>query len=284
MLSSSLFDFSGRLACSQYLKTQDLSSQQVVAALCKLSQRVADMAMSLRGSTNLSVSVKADSSRVTNLDTDISDYCKSALPAICDAPVYTEESFLELDVVNEAPVYWLVDPIDGTQSFLEGKNSFATSIALVISGLPAVGMILQPAKNMVVIGGPEIGVIKADVDGAACSFVEKDFARDPLVMTEPLQESTKRERWVSTLLSEKFERMPACISAPSPTTNRFIEFLDSDANHLLIIRKRAWDFAAAFAIARALGMQVIDPVQGEQIFLTNFESQRMKFGAVLITP
>ena len=42
---------------------------------------------------------------------------------------------------------WVVDPIDGTEEFIEGKPEFAVSIALVIDGVPVVGVLHNPATG-----------------------------------------------------------------------------------------------------------------------------------------
>jgi len=40
--------------------------------------------------------------------------------------------------------YWLVDPIDGTTNFLHGFRAVGVSIALVVEGVPAVGVVHAP--------------------------------------------------------------------------------------------------------------------------------------------
>ncbi|MBO0841042.1 MAG: histidinol-phosphatase, partial [Sciscionella sp.] len=40
---------------------------------------------------------------------------------------------------------WLLDPIDGTKNFLRGVDVWATLIALLVDGVPAVGVISAPA-------------------------------------------------------------------------------------------------------------------------------------------
>lgn len=42
---------------------------------------------------------------------------------------------------------WVVDPIDGTNSFVNGRAEFAISIALVDGGRPVVGVVFNPATD-----------------------------------------------------------------------------------------------------------------------------------------
>lgn len=44
-------------------------------------------------------------------------------------------------------VRWLIDPLDGTMNFAEGKRPFAIMIALVADGDPVAGWILDPATG-----------------------------------------------------------------------------------------------------------------------------------------
>jgi len=42
---------------------------------------------------------------------------------------------------------WIVDPLDGTRSFLEGRPEFAVSIGLVEDGVAVVGVVCNPASG-----------------------------------------------------------------------------------------------------------------------------------------
>jgi len=42
---------------------------------------------------------------------------------------------------------WVVDPIDGTNSFVKGRAEFAISIALVDEGKPVIGIVFNPATG-----------------------------------------------------------------------------------------------------------------------------------------
>ena len=42
---------------------------------------------------------------------------------------------------------WVVDPIDGTQAFVEGKPEFAVSVGLLVAGRPVLGMVCNPATG-----------------------------------------------------------------------------------------------------------------------------------------
>ena len=44
-------------------------------------------------------------------------------------------------------IAFVVDPLDGTQAFLEGKREFSISVAIVENGLPISGIVFSPSTN-----------------------------------------------------------------------------------------------------------------------------------------
>jgi histidinol phosphatase-like enzyme (inositol monophosphatase family) len=48
---------------------------------------------------------------------------------------------------TEAELVWVIDPIDGTKSFITGRPTFATLIALLHNGVPVMGVINQPISG-----------------------------------------------------------------------------------------------------------------------------------------
>jgi 3'(2'), 5'-bisphosphate nucleotidase len=43
---------------------------------------------------------------------------------------------------------WMIDPIDGTQGFIDGNGDFAVQIGLAVGGTPALGVVYQPAADL----------------------------------------------------------------------------------------------------------------------------------------
>jgi histidinol phosphatase-like enzyme (inositol monophosphatase family) len=59
----------------------------------------------------------------------------------------------EFGSINEKAEYvWVLDPIDGTKSFISGALSFGTLISLLKNGQPLIGVINQPILNEFVVG------------------------------------------------------------------------------------------------------------------------------------
>lgn len=64
-----------------------------------------------------------------------------------DDPILSEES-LDDPVRLMSRRVWIVDPLDGTREFAEGRADWAVHIALAIDGAPAVGAVALPRQGI----------------------------------------------------------------------------------------------------------------------------------------
>lgn len=94
---------------------------------------------------DLAVDDKTDRSPVTGADREAEAAMRDILgAAFPEHGVYGEE----LGKVRiDAEYVWVLDPIDGTQSFVTGKPLFGTLIALTRRGVPVLGVMDAPALN-----------------------------------------------------------------------------------------------------------------------------------------
>ncbi len=60
---------------------------------------------------------------------------------------------------------WMVDPMDGTRDFIQGRDGFATMIGLAIAGVPVVGVVLQPVTGMLLRARRDHGAECVDAAG-----------------------------------------------------------------------------------------------------------------------
>jgi 3'(2'), 5'-bisphosphate nucleotidase len=88
------------------------------------------------------VRVKADGSPVCSADLAADRAAKVALARLLpDFPVISEES---TDAAVTAPVFILLDPLDGTREFLAAGGSYCVAIAIVSGDRPIAGAIAAP--------------------------------------------------------------------------------------------------------------------------------------------
>ncbi|WP_120500069.1 inositol monophosphatase family protein [Roseovarius sp. EL26] len=98
----------------------------------------------------LGVEFKTDESPVTQADKGVEDkvreYIKEHFP---DHGIFGEEHGIEGENSRQM---WVIDPIDGTRSFLSGHPLFGFLLCHLMDGLPQIGVIGMPALNEVLIG------------------------------------------------------------------------------------------------------------------------------------
>lgn len=125
-----------------------MSLEEAFAVAAVAAERMADAVRPIvlsyyRGS--VPAEVKPDDTPVTAADRDaetrMREMIEDAFPS--HGILGEEHGAVRLDAEN----VWVLDPIDGTKSFITGKPLFGTLIALVHRGRPVVGIIDVPALS-----------------------------------------------------------------------------------------------------------------------------------------
>lgn len=123
------------------------------------AQQALEQAMELalwHGEQGVEVEQKADGSPVTAADREINAFLQDTLPEAEDGWL-SEESPDDLDRLQSRRV-WVVDPVDGTRSFVAGRPDYSISIALLIDRQPVLGAVGAPAHGVRIVGGAGLGV------------------------------------------------------------------------------------------------------------------------------
>ena len=150
----------------------------------------------------LGVEFKADESPVTQADkaveTEIRRYIKQHFP---DHGILGEEHGRE---DGKDGRLWVIDPIDGTRSFLSGHPLFGFLLAHMVDGTPEFGAICMPALNETFLGLKGIGAtlngqpIRTSQKRALADAIlyinegEKIYRDHPLVFNRLLQAGQTR--------------------------------------------------------------------------------------------
>ena len=78
-----------------------------------------------------------------------------------DIPILSEEgkaiSFQERKAWN---TLWIVDPLDGTKEFVKKNGEFTVNIALVKDGIPIMGVVYAPDKDLLYFAMQDLGTYK----------------------------------------------------------------------------------------------------------------------------
>jgi histidinol phosphatase-like enzyme (inositol monophosphatase family) len=102
------------------------------------------------GASDLAVETKADQSPVTLADRGAEELMRSLIGKRFPAHGIIGE---ELGEENPgAEFVWVLDPVDGTKSFISGVPLWGTLIALLHNGHPVLGCIHQPVLGQLMLG------------------------------------------------------------------------------------------------------------------------------------
>lgn len=118
---------------------------QVPQALIDLANRLADASRPILRSyyrRKLDVDIKSDASPVTRADREAEAAIRALInDAFPEHGIFGEEFGKERE---SAEYVWVLDPLDGTRSFVTGRPTFGTLISLTRNGAPLLGVIDMP--------------------------------------------------------------------------------------------------------------------------------------------
>lgn len=236
-----------------------------IAEICRISREAGAAILAIYAKTDHGVETKSDDSPLTAADMAAHRIIVSGLEACFpDIPVLSEESG-EIDYETRAAWsrYFLVDPLDGTKEFISRNGEFTVNIALVDNGLPRLGVVYVPVKDLLYVG--------YDLEGEKAAYVEQAGQRKA-IRTRTLADHLAAGEALTVVASRRHggEALEACMAVLSghfdkiDTTN-----MGSSLKLCLVAEGKAdlyprlaptseWDTAAAHAIVAAAGGSVVD--------------------------
>ena len=111
------------------------------------------------------VETKADGSPLTRADVASHNVIQTGLESLEPKfPILSEEG--DPDQTAEAwMTFWCVDPLDGTKEFVKGLDEYTVNIALIDRGVPILGVVYVPAKNVLYYAGQGLGAWEVEAGG-----------------------------------------------------------------------------------------------------------------------
>ena len=175
-----------------------------------------------------------------------------------DDAILAEETGEHHAVAGEAPTsgkgrVWIVDPVDGTINYANGIPFFCVSIALIVDGVAAVGIIHDPTRGET-FGATADGPawLRPTLDGEAVPVVAstKDSLTDFVVsMSLGGRRVVTRGRGIRQLVRVSRNMGSAALALAYVANGRFDAFIQQGG-------LSAWDVAAAGLIAERAGAVV----------------------------
>lgn len=178
---------------------------------------------------------------------------------------------------GSGPRCWVLDPIDGTASFVAGRRAWGSLIALEVDGLPVAGMVTMPA-----LGRRWWGTL----DGGA--FMTDDPAATPRPIAVSTESGAAQMRWSSGPIVDeldgdereriaRFDGVGRYVPMSEWTTYPALMVADGSLD-LAVHFGQHWDHAALAAVVVAAGGQVSydDPPAEGARFAATFANVRTR--------
>ena len=228
------------------------------------------------------VSLKADSTPITIADKEAHTLIKNYLSAT-RIPLLSEEGRdLYFDERRGWDLFWLVDPLDGTEEFIKRNGEFTVNIALMVDNRPYLGVIYIPTTETIYFSDPDRGSfcrtgVKPEM--AADYSISPIFAgarRLPVVegknvpLKVALSRSHESEQVREHIRSLQEQAGEVQIVEYGSSLKMCLVAEGSVDCYLRTTPTSEWDTAAGEAIARGAGVRVVS-LTGEPL-LYNEES------------
>jgi myo-inositol-1(or 4)-monophosphatase len=184
---------------------------------------------------------KTPGNPVSEADLEVDRFLKRELHRLLPSAAWLSEETADDKARTQSGLIWLVDPIDGTRDFVNGRPGWAVSVALVSAGRPLIGMLMAPARGeeWVAVAG----------HGATLNNL-------------PIRASTRAVftgARVPTFALPKDDADLVAVEQPNSIALRIAMVADDRADLVATLRwGYEWDIAAATLIAREAGAQVSD--------------------------
>ena len=192
---------------------------------------------------------KNDGSLVTNIDKEIEEKFRKLL----------KKKFPEHGVIGEEFGYerenneyvWILDPLDGTHSFIAGKPLFGTLICCMRNNKPIIGVIDIPILNQRWFGGEKLGV---KLNNIKCKKVlkKKKFSQTIMASTSLLMFDEQRRSTITDIYKK--------VKFPIFGTDCYAYglLLSGKIDIIIEANMKPWDYMAQVALVQELGGKMTD--------------------------
>jgi histidinol-phosphatase len=141
---------------------------------------------------------------------------------------------------------WVIDPIDGTTHFARGRTGFATLLSLLVDGVPVVGIVAMPAREMRWWGA--VGLDADSTHGPLGVSAVTATAGSSIAFSGPLEwAELGRQHGLEAL------RRAGADLYPAADVSLFCDVAEGRADAALAPSGELWDLAAPCALITAAG-------------------------------
>jgi len=223
---------------------------ELVDPIIKIAREAGDAIMEIYNRGNISVEIKKDNSPVTEADIAANEIIVKALAEIAPKIKIVSEEGKEIIEVSSGEVFFLVDPLDGTKSFINRTGEFTVNIAIVENNHPVFGVVYLPVPKILYYTGADGHAYKDEGEGDELISVRQVPSEGHIVVASKSHNNPETDEFIKKLNVSKF--MPAASSL------KFCLVAEGKADiYPRFGTTMEWDTAAAHAVLLAAGGHMI---------------------------
>ena len=106
---------------------------------------------SIQCAKRLKIFTKDDGTPVSNGDLEVDKILQKFLKKISPEIEVVSEETIKNTKIKKRQTFWLVDPIDGTSSYIRGGSEYTINAGLIINQKPVAGIIYAPKEKVVLL-------------------------------------------------------------------------------------------------------------------------------------
>lgn len=150
--------------------------------------------------------------------------------------------------------YFLIDPLDGTKSFIKNRSGFAINIALCDETGPVIGVVADPLSDTIYIGAKGQGFSLSKLDGSNIRAINNEVVQKPYRLVTSWSEDANIEELLPPGINSS-----EIVVSPVSGALKFCKIALGEAEiHSRTGPYMEWDCAAGDAILRSVGIDVLD--------------------------
>jgi 3'(2'), 5'-bisphosphate nucleotidase len=210
-----------------------------------------ELSLSLR-KAGLKKEIKPDNTPVSNGDLEVNKFItKKIFEMTPDIPIISEENSENKDNSNLRD-FWLIDPIDGTYSYINGLEEFTINAGLIINNKPIAGLINAPAKKRLFYSYGDGNAFELS-NGKTINLSNKDVAKDKPIKFISYSSKIKPE------IQKIYKDIGVVENVKMKSSLKFCVVASGEYDgYVAEPRAYEWDIAAGHAILVSAGGTVTD--------------------------
>ena len=166
-----------------------MPNSDLIKAVKKIARQAGNTILEIYEQQNPGIEIKTDSTPVTIADVRANAVIEQGLRGLPEQyHILSEESeHASLDIRQQWQYYWLIDPLDGTQDFINRDGQFTVNIALMEKAdsgcsYPLFGVVHVPAEGTTYWGGVDSGAFRQKGNQPAEAIQPGKLKQDKVVV------------------------------------------------------------------------------------------------------